>query len=274
MGETAMRIGVIGIRSKHLQFFRESFLRLYPEGQHRITHICGLDAPELLSGWPDMVHCDTPQALISSVDAVIITLREGYQHAALARLCLEAGKPVFVDKPFTCNPAEAQALAELSEKCGTVCTGGSTVCFTKEIRQLKNKLPQQDTYEISYMADPFTPFGGWYFYGSHLTDVCVSLFGTGWTRVRAAQQGGAITAWVEYPNYEVILRSSPQSQPFLIHAGQVHQLDDHGCYDAGMAHFIAAAEGKEPGCAAGLVSSVNLIKGILTSLKAGQPFPG
>ena len=269
-----MRIGVIGIRSKHLHFFRESLCRLFPEGQHRITHICGLDAPELLDNWPDMVHCDSPQTLIDSVDAVIIALREGYQHAALAQLSMEAGKPVFVDKPFTCNPAEAQALAELAFKTGAVCTGGSTVCFTKEVRQLKHKLPQQKQYEISYMADPFTPFGGWYFYGSHLTDVCVTLFGTNWTQVQASQQGGAITARVKYPDYEVILRSSPKAQPFLVHAGDTHQLDDHGCYDAGMAHFIATAEGKESGNAAELVSSVNLIKAILTSLKEGQPYPG
>lgn len=274
MGESGMRIGVIGIRSKHLYFFRESLLRLFPEGKHRITHICGLDAPDLLDNWPDMICCDTPKILIDSVDAVIIALREGYQHAALAQLCMEAGKPVFVDKPFTCDPAQAQALAQLSAKSGILCTGGSTVCFTKEVRQLKNKLPQQNTYEISYMADPFTPFGGWYFYGSHLTDVCVTLFGTGWTEVRANQQGCSITAWVKYPDCEVVLRSSPNTQPFLVHAGELHRLDDHGCYDAGMAHFIAAAEGKESGNAEDLVSSVKLLKGILTSLKEGQPFPG
>lgn len=269
-----MRIGVIGIRSKHLRFFRESFGRLFPEHQHRITHICGLDAPELLKDWPDLISCGTPENLIASVDAVIIALREGYQHAHLARLCMEADKPVFVDKPFTCNPGEALALADLSAKSGILCTGGSTVCFTEKARQLKAKLPHRDEYEISYMADPFSPFGGWYFYGSHLTDLCVWIFGTGWTSVRACQEGGAITAQVEYPGFRVILRSTPAPQPFLVNAGEVHQLDDHGCYDAGMAHFIAAAEGRESGTAEILVSSVKLLDGILTSLRAGQPYPG
>lgn len=269
-----MRIGVIGIRSKHLRFFRESLGRLFLAQQHRITHICGLDAPECLKDWPDLIACDTPEHLIASVDAVIIALREGYQHAHLARLCMEAGKPVFVDKPFTCNAVEARMLADLSAECGVLCTGGSTVCFTEKARQLKEKLPRRDEYEISYMANPFTPFGGWYFYGSHLTDLCVWIFGTDWTSVCARQEGGSITARIEYPGFRVILRSSPEVQPFLVNTGEVHRLDDHGCYDAGMAHFIAAAEGRESGTAEILVSSVNLLDGILTSLRAGQPYHG
>lgn len=269
-----MRIGVIGIRSKHLRFFREALSRLYPDGEHQITHICGFDAPELVSNWPQLIRCNDPLDLIRSVDAVIIALREGYQHAELAKLSMQEGKPVFVDKPFTCDPGEAKELAALSAATGTVCTGGSTVCFTEKARQLKNQLPQQDRYKISYTADPFSPFGGWYFYGSHLTDLCVSVFGPGWHSVTAAQTGAAITARVEYPGFEVILRSSPEVQPFLLTADRVYPLDDQGCYDAGMAHFIAAAEGKEPGCANILVRSTELMEAVLTSLAEGRRYPG
>lgn len=269
-----MRIGVIGTRSKHLRFFQESLSRLYPEGSHRITHICGLDAPELTGGWPDLICCDSPTELIRHVDAVIIALREGYQHAHWAKLAMRAGRPVFVDKPFTCEPEEAAELAALSAASGVVCTGGSTICFTEKARQLKSQLPRQSQYEISYQADPYSPFGGWFFYGSHLTDVCVSVFGPHWCRVTAAQAGAKITARVEYPGFEVILRSSPEVQPFLLTADQVYTLDDHGCYDAGMAHFIAAAEGKEPGTAQLLVRSTELMEAILISLAEGRRYPG
>ena len=269
-----MRIGVIGIRSYHLTAFRESFFRLFPGGEHAITHICALDAPELLYKWPDLIHCPDPKELIANVDAVIVALREGYEHAALATMAMEAGKPVFVDKPFTCNPQEAIALEALSASTGVVCTGGSTVCFTKEVRQLQKQLPQQDHYEITYQADPYSPFGGWYFYGSHLTDLCVSVFGPDWQSVAATQEGAQITATVSYPDYTVTLRTAPKPQPYLLHGDQVYQLDDRGCYDAGMAHFMAAAEGREESVIHSLVRSTQLMDAIITSLRAAQPYPG
>ena len=123
-----MQIGVIGIRSKHLRFFREAISRLYPGNQHRITHIWGYDAPELLDNWPDLCHCETPEKLIRAVDAVIIALRDGTQHAALAQMAIEAGKPVFVDKPFTCDTAQAAQLAEFSERRNVLCTGNCASC--------------------------------------------------------------------------------------------------------------------------------------------------
>lgn len=269
-----MRIGVIGSRSYHLTAFRESLSRLFPKGEHAITHICALDAPELLYKWPDLKHCPDPYELIASVDAVIVALREGYQHAALATMAMQAGKPVFVDKPFTCNPEEAAALAQLSAETGVPCTGGSTICFTEKVRQLQKQLPRQTQYILSYQADPFTPFGGWYFYGSHLTDLCVSLFGGHWQSVTAIQNSGSITAQVQYPEYEVIIKTSPEVQPPLLTAGETYRFDDRGCYEAGMAHFIAAAEGREAGVAPVLVHSTELMKAILTSLRAGQPYHG
>jgi len=269
-----MHIGVIGIRSKHLAFFRQALSRCYPGGEYTITHICGFDAPELLGNSPDLVHCDNPKQLIDAVDAVVIALREGYQHAALAVMAMEEGKPVFVDKPFTCSEEDAQWILETALRTGVPCTGGSTLCYTKEVQQLKNKLPHCDEYSISYMADPFSPFGGWYFYGSHLTDLCVSIFGTGWEGVSAVMEGDRVTAQVRYPGFSVMLQSSPEVQPFLFAADRVYTLDDVHCYEAGMRHFCALAQGKEPGCTELMVSSVRLLDSILTAAREPQPYCG
>lgn len=269
-----MRIGVIGIRSKHLNFFRHALAVCFPEGEHIITHICGFDAPELLINYPELIHCDTPQQLIAHVDAVVIALREGYQHAALAVMAMEAGKPVFVDKPFTCSEEDARWILETARRTGVPCTGGSTFCFTKEVQQLKTKLPHCEKYSISYMADPFSPFGGWYFYGSHLTDLCTGMFGTGWTGVTARLADDVLTAQVQYPDFEVTLRSSSQTQEILFTADQAYKLDDIHCYEAGMAHFCHVAQGQEESELEVLYSSVRLLNAILTSAREGRPYPG
>ena len=254
-----MKIGVIGLRSRHTSFFRKALSTRFPEGQHAVTHICGYDAPE-----------------IRAVDAVVIALREGTQHAALAELCLKEKRPVFVDKPFTCGVEDAVRIQKTARQTGTPCTGGSTICFTQEVRHLAGKLPCQGSYTLSYQADPFSPFGGWHFYGSHLTDLCVTLFGRGWQTAAAQLQGSKLHAVVHYPRFSVSLRSSPVKQPPVLQMDdRSYVLDDQGCYQAGMVHFLSVAQGAALGCVEELVSSVRLMDAILTSLReGGRPCPG
>lgn len=269
-----MHIGVIGIRSKHLNFFRTALARCYPGGEHTVTHICGYDAPERIAHHPDLIHCDSPRQLIEAVDAVIIALREGYQHAALAVMAMEAGKPVFVDKPFTCTTADALWIQETARRTGVLCAGGSTFCQTKEVQQLKSQLPHCKEYSISYQADPFSPFGGWYFYGSHMTDLCTCIFGTHWTDVSASIQADTITARVTYPDFTVTIRTSPEPQEILFTADKVYRLDDIHCYEAGMKHFCTLLERNAKTDVSALVSSVQLLDAILTSAREGKPYPG
>lgn len=262
-----MHLGAIGVRSKHLRFFSSALARLCPGGEARITHVCGFDAPELLPELPEFHRCATPEELVGQVDAVLVLLREGYLHAAPAELAMAQGKPVFVDKPFTCDVGQALALAQRSAETGVPCTGGSTICFTPLVQELAQHLPPCREYVLSYQADPFSPFGGWYFYGSHLTDLCVTLFGGGFTGVHAECHGGRVTAQVAYPSFTVTLRSDPEVQPPVLLAGRTYVLDDRGCYLAGMAHFLAAAKKETPGCAGRLVSSVKLMQAILDDLR-------
>lgn len=263
-----MQLGVIGIRSKHLKFFAEALAQL-PQSHSRITHICGYDAPEKL---PLPYHCcDTPQALIAVCDAVIVALRDGTQHMAVAEMALRAGKPVFVDKPFACAIADAEQILRCAEASGVPCTGGSTLCFTPAVRTLAADLPQCKEYTLSYTADPFDPYGGWYFYGSHLTDLCTTLFGAQFLSVEASLQADMLFAEVQYAAFTVHLRSTTQAQPPILRAERDYILDDTGCYRSGMAHFLNVAAGKENGQAARLVASVRLMDAIFTSLRRVSP---
>lgn len=132
-------------------------------------------------------------------------------------------------------------------------------------------MPRCGEYTLRYQADPFSPFGGWYFYGSHLTDLCVFLFGEAFRRVEARCENARVSARVEYDGFAVTLRSTPQAQPPVLTADRDYILDDRGCYRAGMEHFLAVCKKETPGCAERLVSSVQLMDAILRSLRAGAP---
>lgn len=65
------------------------------------------------------VFYDTYEALVSDprVEAVYIATPHNF-HFDNARLCLEGGKPVLVEKPLTVNAAESEALVALAQEKG------------------------------------------------------------------------------------------------------------------------------------------------------------
>jgi predicted dehydrogenase len=80
------------------------------------------DLTELLSNArPDVVHVTTPPE----------------SHFPIARLCLERGCHVYVEKPFTVDEAEAQALVALASARGLKLTVGHDLQFSHAARRLR-----------------------------------------------------------------------------------------------------------------------------------------
>src|SRR2546422_11322414 len=70
---------------------------------------------------PDVVHITTPPE----------------SHFDLARLCLEWGCHVYVEKPFTLHPADAQAVLALATKKGLKVTVGHDDQFSHGARRMR-----------------------------------------------------------------------------------------------------------------------------------------
>src|SRR5262249_18090266 len=80
------------------------------------------DVGEMLrAARPDVVHITTPP--------------QG--HFELARLCLENGANVYVEKPFTVYAEEALRLIELAEKKGLKLTAGHNDQFSPAARRMR-----------------------------------------------------------------------------------------------------------------------------------------
>jgi predicted dehydrogenase len=81
------------------------------------------ELPELLDkARPDVVHVTTPAET----------------HYDVARLCLEHGSHVYVEKPFTLNAAEAEALMALAEDRGLKLTVGHDDQFSHVTRRMRS----------------------------------------------------------------------------------------------------------------------------------------
>jgi predicted dehydrogenase len=83
---------------------------------------CFFDAGEMLrSTKPDVVHITTPPQ----------------SHFALGKQCLEFGSHVYLEKPFTVNFEEAQALIGLAERRSLKVTAGHNLQFTREMVEMR-----------------------------------------------------------------------------------------------------------------------------------------
>ena len=129
------RIGILGSENSHASAFSEIFNKPdengafkypdchvvavgghYPESNKEVFEKFGLD-----------FIAEKPEDMLGKVDAVMVTARDGKFHPEFARPFVEAGLPMFIDKPFAVDPAEALALVRLAKSKNVPLVGGSSV---------------------------------------------------------------------------------------------------------------------------------------------------
>lgn len=84
---------------------------------------------------PDVVHVTTPPA----------------SHLPLAKLCLENGAHVYIEKPFTRNLPEAEELIDLAEKAGRLVCAGHNAVFDPAYQRLLDMHKQGELGEIAHI---------------------------------------------------------------------------------------------------------------------------
>ena len=99
---------------------------------------------------------DSDEALVSdpSVDAIYIATRHRFHHAQ-ARLCLEAGKPVLCEKPFTVNAAQAADLIQLAQAKKLFLMEALWSRYLPIYREVRSWLDSGEIGEIKLVASTF-----------------------------------------------------------------------------------------------------------------------
>ncbi len=85
-----------------------------------------------------------------SVDAVIIAT-PARTHYTLARMALEAGKHVFVEKPLAMDLGEARALVKLAEQVQRTLMVGHVFEYNPAVRYIKAAIDRGDLGDIYYL---------------------------------------------------------------------------------------------------------------------------
>ena len=118
---------------------------------------------------------------LPEVEAVIVATPPSL-HFAMAKATLEAGKPVLVEKPFTCDLAEAEALAALSRRRSVPLMVEHTQLHAPAFRALAALIPGMGGLRAIHARanaeGPFRPdvpvLWDW---GAHDIAMCLSLAG-------------------------------------------------------------------------------------------------
>ncbi|WP_162605939.1 Gfo/Idh/MocA family oxidoreductase [Jiangella aurantiaca] len=174
------RIGVVGTDSSHVDQFVRLLNVEHRHGDARVVALAGGDternralAAAAGADVPRLV--EAPGDLVGVVDAVLICTRDGRAHRAEAIPLIEAGLPVFVDKPLAGSAADAAAIVDAARAHAVPLYEGSALRFVPAIAELAGDRPT--AVHVTGPADPAGPYGGLYFYGVHLAETALQLIG-------------------------------------------------------------------------------------------------
>ncbi|MFK0402579.1 Gfo/Idh/MocA family protein [Microbacterium sp. NPDC090225] len=174
----AHRIGIVGIENTHADGIVRA-LNVDGVGDALVTALVAGD-PERTAALAELGGIEriaTASAeLIGEVDALIVATRDGATHRALAVPFLEAGVPVWVDKPLALSVADADAI--LAAAGSTPVTSSSTLRWLPDTDAVAAALPsigEVQSLAVTGPADPDGPYGGLFFYGIHLADLAQRL---------------------------------------------------------------------------------------------------
>jgi predicted dehydrogenase len=202
---------------------------------------------KVLRDLPDVAVSPSPEEVLARPDielAVIATPNDS--HFPLARLALEAGKHVVIDKPVTATLAEALELERLAARAGRLLSvyhcrrwdsdflTARAVIASGELLPITHFESRYDRYRPAvqdrWRERPGVATGIWYDLGSHLADQALQLFGppeSVCADLGAQRQGGQAVDYfhvlLRYGRLRVILRGAN-----LVAEGDPRRFEIHG----------------------------------------------
>lgn len=132
---------------------------------------------------PKIVH--SPMDVIGHVDAVVIATDDGFDHVRRAQPFIEAGLPVFVDKPLATSLEDLRTFMEW-EKAGAKILSSASLRFAPELDECLPNLPDLGTLRWISGITVKT----WERYGIHMLEPLMRMVGPGFLSIRLESQPG------------------------------------------------------------------------------------
>jgi len=142
-----------------------------------------------------------PKEMLGNIDALIVDHRHPKFHLDAARPFVEAGIPTFVDKPFCYRAEEGKEFLQMAKKVGTPVTSYSSIAQSSATFNMIDQIKSMD--KITQVvrtgtADLDSKYGGIFFYGVHIVQPLMYMFGEDIEEVKVTRNGNTGNASMRY----------------------------------------------------------------------------
>jgi len=190
-----IRIGIIGAENSHTAGFGKMFNidKKFPGVE--VTHLWG-ETDEFARKAAEAGRIPTivkdPKEMLGKIDALIVDHRHAKYHLEAATPFVKAGIPTFIDKPFCYRVEEGKKFLAMARKYDTPITSFSSIAQSYATYDIKEQIASlgEVNHVIRYgPLDMDSEYGGVFFYGVHLLQPLMVLFGEDIQRVKITRNG-------------------------------------------------------------------------------------
>jgi len=190
-----IRIGIIGSENSHTAGFGKIFNINKNFPGVKVLYVWG-ETDEFAKkaaekgGIPNIVK--DPLEMLGKIDALIVDHRHAKYHLSAAIPFIKRGIPTFIDKPFCYRLEEGKEFLALARKHGAPVTSYSSIAHSNSTLDMKSQVESMG--EISHVVrygqvDIESKYGGIFFYGVHLLQPLMDIFGEDVEKVKVSSEG-------------------------------------------------------------------------------------
>jgi predicted dehydrogenase len=151
------------------------------------------DAPKIAAASRIEKVVARTEDVIGQVDAVIIGTDDGHEHVRRARPFIEAGLPMFVDKPLAINVPDLNQFIRWHKE-GKVFLSSSNMRYAPETKQILRQKAQLG--ELRWITTCTSKT--WERYAIHALEAIWPVVGPGFLTVRAESRSGSDVAYITH----------------------------------------------------------------------------
>ena len=276
-----IRIGIIGAENSHTIGFGKMFNTDKKFPGMEVIYVWG-ETDEFAKNAMEKGNIPNqvkdPNEMLGKIDVLIVDHRHAKYHLEPAIPFIKEKIPTFIDKPFCYRAAEGQEFLRLAKKMGTPVTSFSSIAHSNATFDLKEQVKNMKGISQVIRTGPGdfdSQYGGIFFYGVHIVQPLMYVFGEDIERIKVSRNGSYGNASLKFSSglfATVIIKSKARGWETFVETpkelvelkSRVEEKDPPLNY-ADMAEMFRT--GKEPRSHQSILNCVSVLEALEKSAK-------